>query len=162
MTKNDLIEQNMKLVYYIISKDYPTFIRDEDIIQSGMLGLCKAAQNWDSTKSQFSTYACKCIRNEINQEFIRRKPYSKNLSLEHKVGTDGTLGDILPGDDDFCTVDYSDFQGRLSGLENEVLEMKNLGYRTDEIAYLLDISVVKVQKILRTIRLKWKKYYGTD
>ena len=159
MTKNDLIEQNMKLVYYIVSKDYPTFIRDEDIIQSGMLGLCKAAQNWDASKSQFSTYACKCIRNEINGEFIRRKPHSKNLSMEAKVGADGTLGDILPGDDDFCMVDYSDFQGRLSGLENEVLEMKNLGYRTDEIAYILDTSVVKVQKILRTIRLKWKKYY---
>lgn len=160
--KNELIEQNMKLVYYIISKDYPTFIRDEDIIQSGMLGLCKAAQNWDSTKSQFSTYACKCIRNEINQEFIRRKPYSKNLSLEHKVGTDGTLGDILPGDDEMSTVDYGDFGSQLSAFENEVLEMSNFGYDTDEIARILSVPVTKVQKILRIIRLKWKRFYGKD
>ena len=80
MNKNELIEKNMNLVYFVISKYYPTFIHDEDIVQSGMLGLCKAADKWDESKSKFSTYAGRCIRNEINQEFIRRKPFSKVIS----------------------------------------------------------------------------------
>lgn len=160
MNKDDLITENMKLVYYIVSKDYPTFIRDEDIIQCGMLGLCKAAQNWDESKAKFSTYAGKCIRNEINQEFIRRKPHSKNLSLETKIGEEGTLADVLVGEDDVGYVDYDDFYTQLEPIEAKVLDLDTLGYNTDEIATQLGITVTKVQKTLRIIRLKWRRFYG--
>ena len=160
MNKDDLITENMKLVYYIVSKDYPTFIRDEDIIQCGMLGLCKAAQNWDESKAKFSTYAGKCIRNEINQEFIRRKPHSKNLSLETKIGEEGTLADVLVGEDDVGYVDYDEFYTQLEPIEAKVLDLDTLGYDTDEIATQLGITVTKVQKTLRIIRLKWRRFYG--
>ena len=160
MSKDDLITENMKLVYYIVSKDYPTFIRDEDIIQCGMLGLCKAAQNWDESKAKFSTYAGKCIRNEINQEFIRRKPHSKNLSLETKIGEEGTLADVLVGEDDVGYVDYDEFYTQLEPIEAKVLDLDTLGYDTDEIATQLGITVTKVQKTLRIIRLKWRRFYG--
>lgn len=160
MNKDDLITENMKLVYYIVSKDYPTFIRDEDIIQSGMLGLCKAAQSWDESKAKFSTYAGKCIRNEINQEFIRRKPHSKNISLEIKIGEEGTLADVLVGEDDVGYVDYDEFYSQLEPLEAKVFDLDTLGYDTDEIANQLGITVTKVQKTLRIIRLKWRRFYG--
>ena len=150
----------MKLVYYIVSKDYPTFIRDEDIIQCGMLGLCKAAQSWDESKAKFSTYAGKCIRNEINQEFIRRKPHSKNISLETKVGEEGTLADVLVGEDDIGFIDYDDFYEQLTAEERTVLEWDNYGYDTAQIAERLGLSATKVQKILRIITLKWRRFYG--
>ena len=153
---NKLIEDNMKLVYYIVSKEYPTFLHDEDIIQSGMLGLCKAAQHWDSTKSKFSTYAGKCIRNEINNEFIQRKPLSKTVSLETKIGEDGTLADILVGDEDVDFVDEDNLYDQLSKRELEILDLVRRGYSTDEIALYTGLSVQKVRQTVRLIKLKWR------
>ena len=46
MNRGEFIEQNINLVYVVIREYYPMFISDEDIIQCGMLGLCKAADKW--------------------------------------------------------------------------------------------------------------------
>ena len=159
MTKQQLIEDNMNLVYAIVSKEYPTYLHDEDIIQSGMLGLCKAADKWDERKSKFSTYAWKCIRNEINQEFINRKPHAVTISLETRVGEDGTLGDILAGDDDVGYVDDEPFYNQLTDDERRVFVANKNGFTTEEMATRFDWSTQKVQKLLRLIRIKWKKFY---
>lgn len=149
----------MNLVYYIISKDYPTFIGDEDLIQSGMLGLVKAADTWDEVKAKFSTYAYRCIRNEINQEFIRRKTHSNNISLETKVGEEGTLADILIGEDDVDYIDKIEFHEQLTPEELAVLLFVEQGYPNVEIANATGMSVQKVQKTKRIIGLKWSKFY---
>lgn len=159
MKSDNLVEQNMKLVYYIVSREYPTFLHDEDIIQSGMVGLCKAANTWDSTKAKFSTYAGRCIRNEINQEFIRRKPHSKNLSLDTKVGDDGTLAECLVGQEDIDYFEDGAFLNTLTAEERDILEMAEIGYSTDEIADLRGCSTQKIQKILRLTRLKARGFY---
>ena len=159
MTKQKLIEENMNLVYSIVSKEYPTYLHDEDIIQSGMLGLCKAADKWDERKSKFSTYAWKCIRNEINQEFINRKPHAGNISLETRVGEDGTLGDILAGDDNVGYVDDDTFYDQLTCDEQKVFQANKDGFTTEEMANRFGWNVQKVQKLLRLIRIKWKRFY---
>ena len=69
MTKQQLIEDNLNLVYALISREYPTYLHDEDIIQTGMLGLCKAADKWDEKRGTFSNFAWCCIRHEIIKEF---------------------------------------------------------------------------------------------
>ena len=150
----------MNLVYYIISKEYPTFIGDEDLVQSGMLGLVKASDTWDENKAKFSTYAYRCIRNEINQEFVRRKPYSNNISLETKVGEEGTLADILIGEDDVDYVDDTEFHEQLTRYELDVMALVKRGYTNAEIAVMTDTSIQKVQKTKRIIGLKWSKFYG--
>lgn len=48
---NKAIEENTPLVYYIIRKYFPTFVHDDDIIQSGLIGLWKSLINFDSTKN---------------------------------------------------------------------------------------------------------------
>lgn len=161
MNVNELIEDNMNLVYYIISRQYPTFLHDDDVIQSGMLGLVKAANTFDPNKGLFSTYAGRCIRNEINQEFIRRKPFSNTVSLDTKISEEGTLQDVLVGTED---VDYVDdeFYDSLSEEERTVMSLDINGYTSGEIADACNITVQKVQKILRTIRIKWRKYENTD
>lgn len=80
--RQNFIEENLNLVYFLIQKHYPTFIRDNDIIQCGMLGLCKAAERWDSRKSKFSTYATKWVLNEIRRELKNRGKHSSEISLE--------------------------------------------------------------------------------
>lgn len=76
------IEENTNLVHFLINKYYPYFSADEDIIQCGMLGLCKAAEKWDSSKSKFSTYATKWILSEIKRELRERGKHSAEISLE--------------------------------------------------------------------------------
>lgn len=77
-----LVTDNMPLVHYIIKKYYATYTKDEDIIQSGMLGLVKAAKHYDKTKGKFSTYAAVVIRSEIANELKYRKNDKLNVSLE--------------------------------------------------------------------------------
>ena len=158
MTKEQqqLVEDNMKLVYWVISKEYPKYRYDEEIVQSGMLGLCLAAENWKE-QSAFSTYAVKYIRGEINQEFIRRKPLSKQVSLDKNIGEDCCLGDVLVGEDDVPFFDDT-FMEMLSKEEQDTLSMDSAGFSTDEIAEMSGFSVQKVQKILRLIKLKWEKF----
>ena len=157
MNRQQLISDNMNLVYSVVSKEYPTYLHDEDIVQSGMLGLCKAAEAWDESKSKFSTYAWRCIRNEINNEFINRKPHSKNISLETKIGDEGTLEEVLIGKEDVSYFDDA-FYDLLSPDEQNILRLDNLGYSTEEIAETSGRSVQKVRKTLRLIKLKWRAF----
>lgn len=152
-----LCEDNLKLAYYIVSQYYPTYIHDEDITASALLGLCKAAESYDPNKGLFSTYAGKCIRNEINQEFIARKLHSKVISLDNTVGENLTLGEVLIGEDDVAYMDEL-FYEQLTEDEKSTLQLDNMGYSTDEIADMSGFSVQKVQKLLRTTRLKWRQY----
>lgn len=82
MNRQQLVEDNVNLVYYLIRKYYPTLINDEDIIQIGMVGLCEAAKRWDSNKSKFSTYAGSWIKNEIKHELQERASRQVEVSLE--------------------------------------------------------------------------------
>lgn len=160
VTSRQLIEENIPLVYYIVSHEYPTYIGDEDIIQSGMVGLCRAAEGWDEARGSFANYAGKWIRGEIKQEFIRRKPYSKNISLETNIGEDGTLADVIAGDEDVAFIDDENFFKTLTPEELEVLRIDSMGYSADEIAELCGLSTQKVWKLLRIIQHKWRKFNG--
>lgn len=90
-----LAEENMNLVYHLIGKEYPTFLYDEDIVQSGFLGLCCATMKWKEEKGKFSTFACACIRNAIRMELRSRQAHASTLSLDYLVTEDKSLGDTL-------------------------------------------------------------------
>lgn len=79
--KQNFIEKNIDLVYFLIGKYYPGFIHDEDIIQCGMVGLCDAAQRWKGG-CKFSYYAKSRILGEIKQELRNRNKKSVETSLE--------------------------------------------------------------------------------
>lgn len=69
--RNVLIEHNLRLVAYIVNKNYPESIRGsqqdaDDLISIGTIGLIRAAETFDYSKgSHFSTYASICIDNAI-------------------------------------------------------------------------------------------------
>lgn len=158
MTIQTLINENMNLVYYIVNKYYPTFVGDEDIIQCGMVGLCKAANTWDENKSTFSTYAGKCIRNEINLEFRDRKKYHGVLSLDYEYSNDSdediTLKDMVVGQDDVDYVDTTFIYQNLNPLECEIVDCKRKGMTTIEIANQLGCSKKTVATKIRKIKSK--------
>ena len=79
--KKQFIEKNIDLVYFVVNKYYPSFSKDEDIVQCGMVGLCNAVEKWEK-KGKFSSYATKCILNEIRRELKDRAKRKVEISLE--------------------------------------------------------------------------------
>ena len=155
MTKQQLIEDNMNLVYSLIRKEYPTYISDEDLIQCGMLGLCKAAESGDETKAKFSTFAYCCIRRAIQCELRNRTKHSGVLSLDYEVGNDGertALGNLIVGDEDVIYVDVD--TSHLTSREKQIFELFQTGLDQAEIAKHLGVSKQYVWKVMRKARIK--------
>ena len=156
MKMRQLIEDNMKLVYYLIRKEYPTYINDEDIVQCGMVGLCIAAEKWDESKSSFSTFAVICIRSAIQHELKRRSKYQNDLSLDYEVddGEGGTcsFGDFIVGDKDVIYVGVN--TDALTKREKQVFELFQTGLSYADIARKLGVSRQAVWKSMRNIRIK--------
>ena len=156
MTKQQLIEDNMNLVYSLVSREYPTYLHDEDIIQTGMLGLCKAAEQWDENKSKFSSFAWYCIRHEIIKEFKRRAKHQGVLSLDYETITDGvrgSLGDTIVGEEDVLYID--DCVNQLTPLQRSILDLLKRGYTVKEVADTLGTTprnVTFTQRKLRILR----------
>lgn len=64
--RDELIVHNMRLVVYIVKKNYPEAKDADDLISIGTIGLIRAAETFDYQKgNRFSTYASKCIDNAI-------------------------------------------------------------------------------------------------
>jgi RNA polymerase sporulation-specific sigma factor len=155
--KTKLIEDNMGLVYSLIHREYPQYINDEDIVQSGMLGLCKAAERWDESKSKFSNYAWHCIRNAIVDEFKQRATHQGVLSLDYEVdGVDGDrvpFGSFIVGQEDVGYVDTDVDLEQLTPIQLKVFELYRNGYKTKEIASTLGVSRQCVCQTMRRVRL---------
>ena len=155
MTKQQLIEDNMNLVYALVSREYPTYIHDEDIIQTGMLGLCQAAEKWDESKAKFSDFAWYCIRHEICKEFKRRAKHQGVLSLDYETtNADGervTFGDFIVGDEDVCYID--DCLDKLTPIQQQIVELLKTGLTPKEVSKKLNVSYQTVCFTQRKIRL---------
>lgn len=86
--KDVLVERNLRLVAHIVKK-YGNNDRDiEDLISIGTIGLIKAIQNFDESKGKLSTYAAKCIDNELLMMLRSEKKKSREISLYEPIGTD--------------------------------------------------------------------------
>lgn len=82
-----LIIHNIKLVYYHIHRHYYGENYDKkELVSIGIIGLIRAVDTYDLNKGEFSTYAIKCINNEILQSF--RKKQLNTISVEEVVYRD--------------------------------------------------------------------------
>nr|WP_316614717.1 sigma-70 family RNA polymerase sigma factor [uncultured Ruminococcus sp.] len=70
MDRNELIEQNLRLVHACAHRFEGKGIEYDDLYSAGCVGLIKAADRFDRSKGfQFSTYAVPVILGEIKQLF---------------------------------------------------------------------------------------------
>lgn len=86
---NRLAANNRKLVFHIANKFVGTGVEKIEIIAVGLVGLVKAARTFDPQKGKFSTYAGRCIRNEILMLLRqRRRDRERCISLEEPLSID--------------------------------------------------------------------------
>lgn len=156
VNRQQLIESNMNLVYAVMHKYYPTFLKDEDLVQCGYLGLVKAANKWDEEKGIFSSYAYRGIRREIQNELRRRMKYTNTLSLDYEVdGGDGhitTFGACIPGAKDVEYMDLDEVFSQLTDKERVIVQMFERGMTCEEISDELTCSSGSVYKVVRKFK----------
>lgn len=107
-----LVEEHRGLVYACVRDCFAPAIyalaEPEDVIQTGMMGLIRAALGYSPDRHiRFATYAWTCIRNYIHtwrQHLLHRSrnPELIPLSLDRIIyaGSLLTLGDVLPSRED--------------------------------------------------------------
>lgn len=88
--KNKLIEHNLRLVAHIAKKYAGGNQQEqEDYISIGSIGLIKAINSFKDDKGyKLSTYASKCIENEILMNKRNTKKYKAETSMNNIIGTD--------------------------------------------------------------------------
>lgn len=157
--QRQLVEDNLKLVRYIINKEFPRYRGDEDMFQIGSWGLCKAAMGWDESKGTFSTFAYRCVRNEINLEIRNRCKQVPTISLDTPIEENLTLEDMLGGGDDTDATEVSvdAFKKVLTSEELVIFNLKASGHKIKEIMDITGYTQGEVRSILRNIRQKYLK-----
>ncbi len=132
-----LIERNLRLVAHI-AKKYQNVDEDmEDLISIGTIGLIKAVASFDSGKGKLSTYASRCIDNELLMLLRSKKKTSKEVSLYEPIGTDKegneiNLLDIIESEQ----VDVVDRMELGSNIRRLGRVLQTLEEREKEIIYL--------------------------
>lgn len=129
--KDKLINHNLRLVAHIVKK-YAGTSEADDLISVGTIGLIKAINTFEYGKgTQLSTYAARCIENEILMLLRVSKKHKNVMSLdeslgEDKDGNDIELSDIIPADDEeiLTTVENNVITSKINQIINTKLNSR--------------------------------------
>ncbi len=103
--RDKLISHNLRLVAHIVKK-YTYSLEADDLLSVGTIGLIKAIDTFDyGKKVQLSTYAARCINNEILMLIRSNKKHKNVVSLNSLTSNndedkDLELKDVLASDDE--------------------------------------------------------------
>ena len=177
--RNKLVEHNLRLVAHIIKKYYGMQREQDDLVSIGTIGLIKAVDTYDMNKNiRLSSYASRCIENEILMHFRNAKKSAQDISLNETIDTDKdgnplTLLDIMAVDDNIIdTLDFKFNSRKLGQYINEELDEREkkiiiLRYGLDgnepmtqkNVAKLLNISRSYVSRIeTRALKILKKRF----
>ena len=103
--RNKLVEHNLRLVAHIVKKYYGTGADPDDLVSIGTIGLIKAINTFDPEKNiKLSSYASRCIENEILMYFRSTKKNALDVSINEEIDADAdgntlTLMDVMAVED---------------------------------------------------------------
>ena len=90
-----LIEHNLRLVAHVVRKFTVPGLTQDDLVSVGTLGLIKAVNTYKpDAKTPLSTYAARCIENEVLMQLRAAKKRRNDVSLTDPIGMDGEGNDI--------------------------------------------------------------------
>ena len=165
--RNKLIEHNLRLVAHIVKKFESVYKDTDDLISIGTIGLIKGIDSYDSSKNiRITTYAARCIENEILMYFRSNKKYGNDVSLNDYIGVDKdgnsiSLIDVIQDEDVDLSIKISNaidiealikYLDALKKQEREII-IKRYGlfnskeYTQKEIAHEMGISRSYVSRI---------------
>lgn len=175
-----LIEYNLRLVAHIVKKYQSAEDDMEELISIGTIGLIKAVDTFDQEKARrLSTYAARCVENEILMYMRAKKKYMRETSYYEPIGTDKEgneiqLLDIMESGEpeameqiqlkDDSLLIYRLLEERLSERERLVLIMRyglygGREYTQREIAERLGISRSYISRIEKNALHRLREYF---
>ncbi|MDE7293251.1 MAG: RNA polymerase sporulation sigma factor SigK [Oscillospiraceae bacterium] len=177
--RGKLIEHNLRLVAHVVKKYYTTAADSEELISIGTVGLIKAVNTFNKSKStRFATYAAKCIDNEVLMFFRSAKKSARDVYLDDPVDTDKdgnsmSLMDIISEDDNMVDkIDtmiktrqlYGFVESCLDDREKQIIRLRYGLYGTmpmtqREVANKLNISRSYVSRIEKKALEKLRDRY---
>lgn len=87
--RSKLIEHNLRLVAHIVKKFDKKNTDTDDLISIGTIGLIKGIDTYKKTpKVKITTYAARCIQNEILMYYRSNKKNQSTVSLNDSIGYD--------------------------------------------------------------------------
>ena len=87
MARDRLIEHNLRLVAHI-AKKYAAAGEADDLISIGSIGLIKAVHTFRPEAGRLTTYASRCIENEIRMHLRANRKLRNTCSMSDSVGRD--------------------------------------------------------------------------
>ena len=159
-----LFSENVGLAYWYIKKYFSQYFYDDDIKQEALFGLWKAAETFKAENEvKFSTYACKCMRNQILMEFRKRKKQTEIelIRLEDCISGNEDLKvcqmveDSKSGIDASC-IELMDYIGRLPKKKQKNIKLKLEGSNQKEIGQAVGVSQPNCSRILKKIKLEFE------
>ena len=166
MSENEMLENNKKLVYMVLYKHFPLHVNDEDLYQIGMIGLLKAVRHYKDDTYKLSTYAARCIYNEIAKEFAYRDREMRTcdtISLDAEQSKDGNLTlhglieDKMQNQSETVMI-INQFLNKLTGRQKQIFELIIQEYNYAEIGEIIGLSRARVsqlsQKIIENLNIK--------
>jgi len=126
--KDILINHNLRLVAHIVKK-YSGAGEADDLLSVGSIGLIKAINSFEYEKgTQLSTYAARCIENEILMLLRVNKKHKNIVSLQETIGDESGEGDVelmnvIPSMDEdlFTVVEDNIFSQKILAIVNNKL-----------------------------------------
>lgn len=161
--RDQKIIRNLKLVNHILWKQFPNLARNEDMFQIGCVGLIKAVDTFDEDAHiLFSTYASKCIANEILMELRKQQKRVSEISIETIILEDAdseiTLGDTFGGNE-IDILDLEQFMKKLSPNEQTYFALRSKGYSKVQISKLMGVSRSYITRLSQMMLAKYKRIY---
>ena len=165
--RDRLIKHNLRLVTHVAKKYYNNPQDNEDIISIGTIGLIKAVQSFTYDKNtRFSTFASKCIENEILMSFRKQKGNENIIYLDDNLDVNNDSSNLSLKDsiqDEFETDVWVESQETrqeiaqlvfncLSGRERQVIILRyglggNASMTQQQVCEILGISRSYVSRI---------------
>lgn len=90
-----LIEHNLRLVAHIAKKYAQSGVDQEDLVSIGSIGLMKAIATFQPEAGRLTTYAARCIENEMLMALRANKKHKSTALLSESAATDPD-GNELP------------------------------------------------------------------
>ena len=169
----------MRLVAHIIKKYAFTDKEMDDLLSIGTIGLIKAVNTFNPDRgNKLSSYAAKCIDNEILMLLRSEKKRSREVSLYEPIGTDKEgneinlmdviemeereISEMVAMKEDLKRL-YEAYDTCLSDKEKKVIQYRyglfgNDEYTQREIAKALGISRSYVSRIEKGALAKMRRY----
>ena len=182
----EMVEKNIGLVYHFAKRFDRSSPDWEDIVQVGMMALCKAVEGFDPERGlAFSTYASACIKGSMNRYWAEQccGPVRPTRSAGNRYRYPKCVyGDEPMWDDDNTTVlellsdpfDYGEqaeqtafaatalswLQKHVKGRDFRIYLLWLRGDRQEEIARRIGLTQSGISRIVRRLHTMLQDNFG--